>query len=257
MQPEVMRGAETFTIPAGDGRVAALIIHGFAGSPSEVRPIGEHLASRGIFAYAPRLPGHGTSVEDMSRTRFTDWVGCAESALVRMKSEHDLVFVVGFSMGGLIALYLAQRHEVDGIAVISSPMRIRDPRVVLLPILKFFQKYDPPAPVPPEVSSGVNKVAYTQKPLVCAESLIRLMSIVRRNLAKVTTPALVVAGAQDRTAPPEDARYIADHLASVDKRLVLLPNSRHMCMFGEDQERLFEELSSFVTARSSTHRCCT
>src|SRR4051812_37684120 len=88
---------------AGPVRGAVLLLHGFTGSPWEVRPLGESLAARGYHAFAPRLPGHGTSPEAMLYVTHLDWEREAERALHALQ-RFERVFVAGLSMGSLLAL---------------------------------------------------------------------------------------------------------------------------------------------------------
>jgi len=239
-----------------------------------MRPFAERLAARGVYVDVPLLPGHGTSVEDMSRTSFPDWVAGAEAAYLGLAARHRRTFVLGFSMGGLIALMLAARHQVDGVVVISAPLRIRDPRARFLPLIALVRKYEPPtppAPQPPpvaappagqsETSSERRTVSYSQKPVVCIRSLMRLMQAVTAEMPRVQAPLLAVYGAHDHTAPPEDGQWIIDHagrgagagpgrdaVAETLRRLVVLEDSDHFGMFGPDRNRLLGEVEAFVVA---------
>ncbi len=290
----IMPGAEPYAMGPAGAEVGCLVVHGFAGSPYEMRPFAERLAARGVYVDVPLLPGHGTSVEDMSRTSFPDWVAGAEAAYLGLAARHRRTFVLGFSMGGLIALMLAARHQVDGVVVISAPLRIRDPRARFLPLIALVRKYEPPtppapqpppvaappappqpqpkpvtAPLPPsvamplagqsETSSERRTVSYSQKPVVCIRSLMRLMQAVTAEMPRVQAPLLAIYGANDHTAPPEDGQWLIDHAggsagkapgrdagAETLRRLVVLEDSDHFGMFGPDRNRLLGEVEAFV-----------
>jgi len=270
----IMPGAEPYAMGPAGAEVGCLVVHGFAGSPYEMRPFAERLAARGVYVDVPLLPGHGTSVEDMSRTSFPDWVAGAEAAYLGLAARHRRTFVLGFSMGGLIALMLAARHQVDGVVVISAPLRIRDPRARFLPLIALVRKYEPPtppAPQPPpvaappagqsETSSERRTVSYSQKPVVCIQSLMRLMQAVTAEMPRVRAPLLAIYGANDHTAPPEDGQWLIDHAggsagtapgrdagAKTLRRLVVLEDSDHFGMFGPDRNRLLGEVEAFVVA---------
>ena len=277
----IMPGAEPYSMGPADAQVACLVVHGFTGSPYEMRQFAERLAARGVYADVPLLPGHGTSVEDMSRTSFPDWVAGAEAAYLGLAARHRRTFVLGFSMGGLIALMLASRHHVDGVVVVSAPLRIRDPRAPFLPLIALVRKYEPPTPPPPrpapvaapasslmgappasgrsEAGSERRTVSYSQKPVACIQSVIRLMQAVKAETPHVEAPLLAAYGAHDRTAPPEDGQWIIDHAgrgAGTDagrdaasgalRRLVVLENSDHFGMLGPDRDTLFGEIEAFI-----------
>lgn len=275
----IMPGAEPYSMGPTDAQVACLAVHGFTGSPYEMRPFAERLAARGVYVDVPLLPGHGTSVEDMSRTSFPDWVAGAEAAYLGLAARRGRSFVLGFSMGGLIALMLAARHRVDGVVAVSAPLRIRDPRARFLPLIALVRKYEPPIPPPPrpappagqsETGAERRTVSYSQKPVVCIQSLMRLMQAVRAEMPRVQTPLLAVYGANDHTAPPEDGQWIIDHAGGgagagasrgmsagaglcrgreateALRRLIVLEDSDHFGVFGPDRDRLLSEVEAFI-----------
>jgi carboxylesterase len=120
----VLPGCEPWSSPGG-GRHGALVLHGFTGSPVSMRPLAEALAEAGFAVELPRLPGHGTSVEDMVETGWDDWLAEAERALeaVQARTPDGRVVVVGLSMGGALTAALAQGHpELAGIVLINAPV---------------------------------------------------------------------------------------------------------------------------------------
>src|SRR5215467_7443293 len=132
----VQTGAESF---AADGATPALpVCHGFTGSPRTVRPWAEHLAAAGLTVRAPRLPGHGTTWRDMSRTGWQDWYGEAERAFAELSGRCEQVFVAGISMGACLGFRLAETQgaKVSGLVVVN-PWLAPDTRLFLLaPVLK-------------------------------------------------------------------------------------------------------------------------
>ena len=55
------------------GSVGILLIHGFTGSTTEMRLVGEYLNQHDITVSAPCLPGHGTTIEDLNQRQWSDW----------------------------------------------------------------------------------------------------------------------------------------------------------------------------------------
>ena len=92
-----------------------LVLHGFTGNPQSMRPLAESLATAGFTVELPLLPGHGTAIEDMIPTRFADWSEAAETAYDGLARRCEAVAVAALSMGGTLALWLAERHpEIPG-----------------------------------------------------------------------------------------------------------------------------------------------
>src|SRR3974390_720897 len=128
MTAPVLPGAEPMSVVGGsDG---ALVLHGFTGNPFSVRGIAEQLVVAGLTVELPLLPGHGTSVEDMLPTRWEDWSSAGDAASVDLAAPCDRVVVVGLSMGGTLACWLAQRHqEISGL-VLVNPLVTADEEVL-------------------------------------------------------------------------------------------------------------------------------
>jgi len=121
MDPE-----KTAPFQLGEGHQACLMLHGFTGSPWDLRPLGEFLARNGYFVSAIQLPGHGTTPEAMASVSYADWKAAAERALLQIDGFRQ-VFIVGLSMGALLALIAAAAHpdRVAGLALIAPAMRLR------------------------------------------------------------------------------------------------------------------------------------
>ena len=102
----VQPGAEPFS--ADGGPVGVLVLHGFTGSPRTVRPWAEYLAAAGLTVRAPRLPGHGTTWQDLATTGSRDWYATAEQAFTELSGRCEQVFLTGISMGACLAFRLAE-----------------------------------------------------------------------------------------------------------------------------------------------------
>ena len=127
----VMPGAEPYFHPGGSTGV--LLCHGFTGSPGSLRPWAEYLAEAGLTVSLPRLPGHGTTWQEMARTRWEDWYAEVDRAFEELRGQASEIFVMGLSMGGCLALRMA---EIRGPAVrglvLVNPSVTADTKLFLL-----------------------------------------------------------------------------------------------------------------------------
>lgn len=226
------------------GETACLVLHGFAGSPAEVRPLGEALADRGITVRAPLLPGHGTSPDDLRNTRWPQWVRAAEAELRVLQERYGRVHVVGFSMGGLLSLYLAAHHQVASVCTLACPSRLADWRQILVPFAKFFIADYPARVSNPEIAAQLD--SYDRFPVPAIHSLLHLVKQVRKDLHRVSAPLLAMQGDRDRWIAPDSAAYILSHIGSAEKEVVYLPGRNHLITLEHGREEVFRQVYDWI-----------
>ena len=243
------RNPDSFRLPGGD--VGCLLVHGFTNSPYEMRPLGDFLAARGLAVSGVRLAGHGTSPEDLERTTWHDWVASAEHELSRLKEVCRDVFVAGQSGGGVIALYLAMSHTLAGAVVMSAPVYLRSPWLPFLPMLRRLRPWYVPTDCDLTDTTAKEEyytppLTYERKPVAAIEQLVRLQAEVRRGLARICVPLLLVYGRRDRTIDVGIAWYIFDRVASQRKRLLWMANSGHGLVVDSEKESVWAAVYGFV-----------
>lgn len=241
------RSAEPIRLEGGP--VACLLIHGFAGSPAEIRPLAQHLARQGYTVVAPVLPGHGTRPEELRQTRWPQWVRAAEAELATLQQRHAIVHVIGFSMGGLIALYLAAHHPVASVTSLAAPIKLADWRQVLIPLARYIMPYYPTRISNPEIAAQLDN-PYDRLPVDAIQSMRRLARQVRKDLPRITAPTLAVQGERDRWIAPESAAHIAGAVSSQAVRLEMLPGRNHFVTLERGREELFGTIDKWVDSHS-------
>lgn len=241
--PVVLPGAEPFA--ADGGPVGVLVLHGFTGSPYSVRPWAEQLSAGGLTVRAPRLPGHGTSWQDLNRTGWPDWYAAAEAAFVELSARCSQVFVAGLSMGACLALRLAQTQgaKVAGV-VLVNPSLAPDTRLFLLaPVLKHLVPYlrgiagDIKKP-----SSGEG--GYKVVPVRAAATLPSMWRTTAANLAAVTAPVLVFRSTEDHVVGPASMKLLQVALPGAEVRP--LANSYHVATLDHDAPEIFAGTLAFI-----------
>jgi carboxylesterase len=235
------------------GPVGVLLIHGFTGSPPEMRLIGDALHARGLTVAGPLLPGHGTTPADMNRCRWPDWTAAVEAALADLRARCPTVFVGGLSMGSLLALYLAAEHpDLPGVIAYSPAVWVADRRIVLAPLIRHFVA-TLPAPGASDLADPQAERrfwCYDVHPVAAAAELLTLMRRVRRLLPQVACPALIVYSPRDTAIHPASAERTHARLGSADKRLVRLERSGHGLTADVEWETAAEETYRFVQRHS-------
>jgi carboxylesterase len=239
--------ASPFDLP-GRGRAAALCLHGLTGTPYEVRPLAEAIAAAGIRALGPALPGHNETPERLAATSYRDWLEAARSAFHRLRDDSEKVFVVGLSMGGLLALALAEDEPVDALVTIGTPLVLHQPFACLIPLVKYLMPMSPKAQGSDirDPAARARHPGYRSMPLNSIHELQRLQRQVRPRLGQVTAPILVAHGAHDRTASPRDAIEIRDCVASETREYLLLAASGHVAPVDFDGPALALAVAEFL-----------
>lgn len=228
-----------------------LLLHGLTGSPSEMRFLGEHLAAEGFTVSGILLSGHGTSVEDLARKRWQDWVKDAENGILELRRTCTFVVVIGLSMGGLLSLELGERGLVDGVAVLNAPMVLVDWRARFVGLAKPFLSYVEKTLEGETRSAAISGEAgarfqYTKFPVAALASLNSAIPRVRRRLGRITCPTLVMQSTKDRTVSPKSARILTEGLTGTRTDLIYWENSGHILTLGPEREAVALEVGRFV-----------
>ncbi len=242
---EVMAGAEPYSAPGGPQ--GALVLHGFTGNPQSMRGLAEALAGAGFTVELPRLPGHGTSVEDMATTRWDDWAGAAEAAYVDLASRCERVVVTGLSMGGTLSVWLASRHqEIAGLALINPVVEPIDESITDLAR----DMAERGEAMMPGVGSDIadpdqHEMAYEQTPCVCLLSLAMAIRELTVHLPDVTMPLLLMNAPQDHVVPPSNSETLAVAARGPVER-VSLARSFHVATLDYDRALIEERVVGFA-----------
>ena len=249
LRGDVLPGAEPVDLPGGP--VGVLLCHGFTGTTQSIRPWAEHLAGAGLTVAAPRLPGHGTRWQDMNRTGWDDWYGEVERAFDGLRGRCDTVFAMGLSMGGTLALRLAELRagDVAGLVVVNASLATERRDARLLPLLRRV------LPSLPGIASdiakpGVTELAYDRLPLAAAYSLQRAWPVVRRDLPRISCPVLVYRSAVDHVVEPVSGRALLAGLTGTQVREQVLADSFHVATLDHDAPTIFAGSLELVRASS-------
>ena len=241
MTNDVMPGRESYSHEGNSHGV--LVLHGFTGSPPTVRSLAERCAEAGYSVELPRLPGHGTTVEDMMTTTWSDWSATAEEAFDALAQRCEKVAIVGLSMGGGLTAYVAERRpEVAGCVFINPILTL--PPAELVEGLT--QLLDAGVESFESIGSDIKKeggdgMAYDSTPLRPLKTLFEGIVGVNENLVRITAPSLLLTSREDHVVMWDNASdFVAKVSGPVEQ--VWLEDSYHVATLDNDQE-LVESLT--------------
>jgi carboxylesterase len=217
----------------GEGDIGVLLVHGFTGTPVEMRFLGDQLAESGFRVNGMLLPGHGTRVDDLDRTTWREWADAVEDAFDTLALSCRRVAVVGQSLGGLLALHLASRRsDVAAVGSLATPLWLEglSARVAKWAASGALRGI---SAVPKLYGSDCRdprvrreNPAYDAIPMHGLAQLAEYMHVASDALDKIRAPVLVVHGMHDHTAPVACAARIAERTSAV--RVRILPRSYHL-----------------------------
>lgn len=245
-QPQTMPTAEPFFIPGG--KTGCLLLHGFTGTPKEMRMLGDSLAESGYTVLAPRLFGHATNPEAMGRARWQDWLASVEDGMNLLRGCTERQIVMGLSMGGVLTLLAAARYDFSAAVAFSTPSTLsNDPRSFLIPLIGWLNLHiSKGKPDWRNSEAERDHMDYPYYPSCAIVELTRLITVMRRELDQITIPVLLVQSKQDAAIPADSMDTLFQGMASTDKSKFWVENSGHVIIREPEREKIFVEVKSFL-----------
>ncbi|MFU0789227.1 alpha/beta hydrolase [Virgibacillus proomii] len=229
--------------------IACLIIHGYTGGPYEVEPLANYFKEHTDWHIAvPTLPGHGRrlNLEDVSHD---EWLEAAEQTLLQLKKTYETVYLIGFSMGGMIAAYLAAMHHVEKLVLLATSGKYLSFKQIGLDIGTVIKDA-----IKGDLKKNKLYIHYKKKlgavPFRANIEFLKLVRFTRRYLNKIQSPVLIAQGQQDGMVPYKTAYYLNNEITSEEKEVVFFERSKHLICLGEDKDTLNQMVYSFLTKQN-------
>lgn len=246
-QPTPLVGIDPIWAEGGPGPLqgaGVLVCHGFSGSPASVRRWAEHLAEQGAAVACPLLPGHGTTWQQMELTTHEDWYSVLPPALDWLAERSRVQVVAGLSMGGSLALRVAQLEQVAAVALVN-PSVGSDSMVyrIVGPLSKVVRTAQG---VGSDIrAEGVSEPSYPRAPLAAVASMRKLWQRVVRDLGLVEVPVLLFTSRVDHVVDGHSGRLLRARLPRLTDHW--LENSYHVATMDNDANFINDETTAFVS----------
>jgi carboxylesterase len=245
----VMPGAEAFAHDGGTTGV--LLCHGFTGSPQSLRPWADYLAAAGLSVSLPRLPGHGTTWQEMARTRWEDWYAEVDRAFDLLQARCEQMFVMGLSMGGCLALRLAELRgdAVRGLVLVNPSITADTKLFLLAPVLKLV------VPSLKGIASDIKndqaaEAGYDRVPVKAAATLPGLWRITQQHLSELKQPILAYRSITDHVVGPASMKLLQQSVPASQLEVRELADSYHVATLDNDAEVIFSGSLEFIRQHS-------
>ena len=244
---DVIAGCEAWSHVAGSS-VGVLVVHGFTGTPASVRGIADAMAAAGYDVELPRLPGHGTAVEDMLTTSWDAWWGEVSRAVERLTSRVSHVVAVGQSMGGTLVLRAALDNPAIGALVCINPLtRVRDAETMAM----LDDLLEDGIPVAPGAGSDIADpdaydIAYAGTPIAPLKSLLLDgVAPMADRYRELRVPLRLFTSRNDHVVDPADSEYLAAVYGGPVEH-TWLEDSFHVATRDYDRDLIVAESLAFV-----------
>ena len=243
---KIIPSAEPFFFPGGP--TGCLLIHGFTGTPKEMRWMGEYLNQQGCTTVGVRLAGHATNPDDLLRTSWEDWLTSAENGLHLLKESTDQIFVCGLSMGGILSLILAADFEVAGVVAMSTPYELpSDPRLRYIRLLQYIiPKITKGEPDWQDESAAETHIDYPYYPTPAILELFKLIEHMQGCLPRLAAPLLLIHSKNDKGIAPENMEKIYQNAGSQQKEMAWIENSGHTMTRDGQRDQVFSLVNQFI-----------
>lgn len=202
-------GNRPFYLAPAQAANAVLLVHGFTASPFEMRAFGETLAEAGLASLGIRLPGHGTTPEDLAQRTWQEWLASVGQGYDWLKQRHQQVYGAGMSTGCLLLLAMQLQAPLEALVLFSPYLAIRHRLSKHAGLLKYLRPYHE-VPLPEEAQ----RFFYARRPVAGVDQINRLIRHLEPRLKQVRCPVLAFNGLGDQTVDPVSGKALVEQLGS-------------------------------------------
>jgi len=236
------------------GTECCLCIHGFTGCPALFMPLGETLFALGYSVSAPLLPGHGTSPEDLSGVSELEWFRAAARELESLLGRYGTVHLVGLSLGGAIASWLAAEYANNaglGRLVLLSPgFGLAEKKFYSV---DYEASQDMLIPLPRRPSRGdgmdASRYGYPAMSLKSVGQLILATERAKSSLGSIRARAMALYTSADAVADPEECAKAIAAIPSM-ARVHRYEGGEHNLLLGPDRADVIGRIMTFLAFRA-------
>lgn len=227
--------------------IGCLIIHGYTGGPHEVKPLAEYLEEQTDWdIVVPTLPGHGKKLK-LENASYRQWLKAAEMSLKKLQSKYQEIYLIGFSMGGMIAAYLAAKYNVSKLVLLATAGKFLSFKQMTLDVGEVIKD---------GIRGNLHKnniyLRYKRKlgkvPFKANLEFLKLVRYTRGYLKNIKSPVLIAQGQQDGVVPVKAASYLDKEISSPQKKVVLFERSDHQICLGDDKDTLNSMVYDFLSS---------
>jgi len=237
----------------GNNNEAIILVHGWSSTPYTIRKLGEYLNKKGYTVIGPRLTGHGTKPEDLDGVIWQDWLNDLGRVYKKTAQHYDKIFIAGTSLGGNLAILLAERHsKIRGLILLATPYKTKSKiktiiliKLIKLLRIKYLNKYYP-AKVKTLGTAITPMVSYQRYPVNSVEESMKCVSASRKIMQSIEQPCFILQSKEDHMINSDSAEKIYNKISSKVKKKKYLKNTYHSFISDVNSQYVFKDIYNFM-----------
>ena len=233
-----------------DSKIGIYLIHGFSSTTSELKQIANFLSDKGYHIVLNNLPGHGTTVDDCNNTKFQEWLDYSKVEFAKLCSKSDKVFIIGHSMGGVVALHLATIFPVTGLILGGVVLKFKlfyFTNYINRFLCKIIKHREKKLTFEKSIRDSIIFYGYKAYPLIALEQFRKMNLFVKKDLHKVNSPTLIIHSKNDQVSIKENVDIIKESISSQNIDFFEMIHAPHsLFRINEESDLLFKACSDFI-----------
>ena len=225
-------------------RKAILIIHGFGGGTYDEEFLANRLELiRNFDVFTFTLPGHDGVFK--SGMKEDEWVKSTDEMMeFLIKNNYRSIYVIGHSMGGVLAARLASKYrEVKKLVLLAAAFRYLEFKDDSVDIVKSLKKT-------PDLVKDYKEDFISRLVKMPPNAIKEFMSTVKDNesvLKSINVPTFIVQGTKDDLVPLSTMDFIYNEISSNDKSVLVLEGVTHDIFKSDKKLEVTDEIIKFLT----------
>lgn len=227
-------------------RFGLLVIHGFGGGVYEIESLAKYFDEDGYAVACPRLKGHTGNIKHMRRATYEDWIASAETEMLKLMQKTSEVVIIGFSMGGLIAVNLAGKYKenVKAIVTINTPIYFWDMKRVAINISEDLR------------CKKINNIkryldAKKASPMCSMIQFLKMLKLSKSKFSEIEIPFLIIQAMDDDTVRIKSVDYIFNSISSLVKEVKYFEKGGHLILKSKYAQAVIEYVEKFINSLSN------
>ena len=234
-----------------DSKNGIYLIHGFTNTTHEIKGLAKYLSEKGYRTIANNLPGHGTTIQECNRIKYTDWLQAVEQDVAKLAAQCNTIHIIGSSMGGVLALHLAAMFPINSLVVVAPVFQFKSEfkTRILVPL---FKNLIPTKNKASQYKNGKSMkfYGYTDYPNKALDEFRKLTNIVRKDMVQVKCPTLGIYSYGDQTCIMKNKDIVNDNITSKIKETLVLDKISHNMLvenhYLDEFELVYNTIHQFI-----------